>query len=123
MKPVTILLAAAALAASVVTARAEWIRKPDGSLFCPGSYVVHRLNGEPVIVCPPAPISQRQADDYQREWQRNHDANEAAARSRALDSAARERESIRATCAKPDPSINQAWCANELARVSRPAPR
>jgi hypothetical protein len=118
MKPLTMILAGAALAASLATAHAaQWTRNSDGTLSCPGSYPAIGAHGQTIIVCPPDPITRKQADEYDRHWLERHDAEEARMAEQTRRQQAAGRQQIIDTCTHPDPSINQAWCANELARI------
>jgi hypothetical protein len=116
----TILAAALAFAAVTPTAEAaQWTREPDGRLTCPGSYPVYRWNGQIVIVCPPDPITPQRRDDLLRQYNARVAAEAAHMDELSRRNKASERAGILKTCARPDPSINTAWCANEIARLNK----
>ena len=114
-----ILLAGVLAVGTIATAQAaHWTRNPDGSLTCPGSYPAIGAHGQTIIVCPPDPVTREQADAYQREWLKAHDAEAARQAEQRRSAEASARAGIIATCTNPDPSVNRAWCANEMARVN-----
>jgi hypothetical protein len=91
-------------------------QRPDGLWACPngdlpsGDWRISCFGGAPRL-------SPEQAKATAESWWRSHEAEAARMEEQSQKDEARGREIILKTCTHPDPSINEAWCANQLARL------
>jgi hypothetical protein len=107
---------------TVATAPAQMVphQRADGLWVCPNDETRIIVNGDWRVVCfTGVPSISMQEFNTLREQDRQRrvrqDAEEASMAERRLKERADERATILKTCA--DPAINQAWCANEIARL------
>jgi hypothetical protein len=119
MRKLAILTAMGIALAAPVAYAAHWERLPNGALVCRGSYPGIGAHGQLIEVCPPDPISKEQADQYRREYNEREAAEEARLAESRKAEAAEHRAGIIAACTNPDPSINLAWCADEMAQLKQ----
>jgi|SRR5215469_4229683 len=115
------ILAACLTAATIASAKAQspdlsLHQRPDGLWACPngdlpsGDWRISCFGGAPRV-------SPEQGKAMGDSWWRSHEAEAARMAEQTRQDQARGREAIIQTCTHPAPSINEAWCANQLARL------
>jgi hypothetical protein len=113
---------AAVLALTTATAQAQapdlsLHQLPDGRWACPngdipsGDWRISCFGGAPRL-------SAEQGKAMAESWWRSHEAEAARQAEQSRQAKAKGREIILQTCTKPDPSINKAWCADQLAHLN-----
>ena len=90
---------------------------PDGRWACPnggipsGDWRISCFGGAPRV-------SPEQGKAMADSWWRSHEAEAARQAEQSQRQRAIGREAILKTCTHPDPSINRAWCADQLAHLN-----